>query len=172
MSLVEGFMIPKERRRWLYERLRRPLPDSVFGLSMQGRRVLIAQDKVSEMARGNLILKPQQAVERQQREAGSGWIVAVGPLVGSPCPGAPAGAVECEHPADLIGAHVYYRMWSGSTGMILRVDDEDDEFTSSKLHITIMTDRDLQAVDQGPDTIELTDEEKAAIDKAAEEQGL
>lgn len=167
MAVLPGFSVPTNERLALYRRLRRPLPEAVFDVQMQGHRLLVAQDKVSEMARG-IIHKPKSTVDEEQRSSGSGYIVSVGPLCGQDGAPHPVGIV-CDNPYDLLGKHVYYGMHAGK---VFRTDDDDEEY-GGKVHLIILTDRDIQGIDDGgPVPQDLTEAEQLAITKAAIEQGL
>lgn len=168
MTIRTGFVLPREQRLRLYYNIRRALPGIVWEVNLTGHRVLIAQDKASEMARG-LIHKPASTVRQEQREAGAGYIIAVGPMVGQPGAPHPVG-LECTHPADLLGAHCYHASW---TGKVFRTDEADEEFDTES-HLVIMTDRDIQALDhpaaREPDDLE--EGERNGIERIAREQGL
>jgi hypothetical protein len=146
-GLAIGFTIEPSERTRFHVKIKRELPAVIYGLNMQGHRMLIALDLVEDMYKG-AIHKPRQAQESEQERMGSGWVVAVGPLVG--CTGAPHPVgILCHHPTALLGKHVYFQMWAGKS---FRTDTvKDDEFGGSQEHhLVMLTDRDVQAVDDGP----------------------
>lgn len=70
------------RRDALHQALGRTLPDEVWDLRLVGFRILVAPEPVVDRHKG-LLYKPRSAVEREQLAMGAGWIIGVGPEVGS-----------------------------------------------------------------------------------------
>jgi hypothetical protein len=105
--------------------------------------MLVAKDKAEDMFRG-VIAKPKRAVQDEQNQMGSGWVVSVGPLVGAGNAPHPVGII-CTRATDMLGRHVYFGMWAGN---VFRTDEGDEEF-KSKDSLVIMTDRDIQGWDEG-----------------------
>lgn len=140
MSLLEGFVLTKDRHDALAERLGRTLSDEVWSYAMTGHRVLIVPEPVSERHKG-LLYKPRSAVDREELEMGAGYVISVGPCVGQPGAPHPVG-VLCEHPSELLGRRVLYRQHSGT---IIKTTEEDTEF-GGQFALIVLTDRDLLAV--------------------------
>lgn len=140
--IARGYTVAPQNRAELHQRLKREIPEAVYGLHMQGHRMLVALDPADEMYRG-VLLKPKRAVEREQTEMGSGWVVAVGPVVGQPGAPHPVGLM-CDAPEDALGLHVYFQMW---TGKVFRTDEDDEEF-SGTMSLVVLTDKDIQSCDE------------------------
>jgi len=136
-GLVEGFTLSLPLRERLARRIGRELPPEVWAYHPQGFRLLVAPEPVSE--RVGLLWKPRTTIDRQKLQAGAGWVIAVGPLVGSGG-NTLAGSVLCPHPSVLLGHHVLFKMYSGTD---LRISEEEEEFSGSLL---MLTDRDILAV--------------------------
>jgi len=138
-----GFLLDPELRPALYKWMgRTPNPD-LWEQHVTGHRVLIVPTPVLETWKG-ILYKPRSAHEREQLEAGSGCVVAVGSRVGKPGAPHPVG-VECDDPRDLLGRFVLFRQLQGVN---LRTSEDDSEFGGQ--HALIMlTDRDILSVGQG-----------------------
>ena len=138
-------VLPLERRSALLAKIGRELHPEVWELRMVGYRMLVVPEPAGETYKG-LIHKPRSAQEREALEMGAGYVIAVGPLVGSDeRANGLAGAVGLSHPADLLGARVLYRAYAGTN---LRTNEEDAEF-GGKFSLTVLTDRDILAWSPG-----------------------
>ncbi len=142
MSLYEGYSVSGADRFKIEIELKRDLPKELFEMSVCGHRALVGMDRADEMYKG-LIQKPKSAIDAEQVAAGSGWVIAVGPLFGAAGAPHPSG-VQCDDPRDMLGRHVYFQMWQGK---VFRTDDDDEEF-SGKLSLVLLTDRDIQGYDK------------------------
>lgn len=136
-----GCCLPEgPRRNALHAALGRTLPDEVWELHLTGFRILVAPEPVGERHKG-LLWKPRSAVERESLAMGAGWVIAVGPEVGSTPQAPPAGALNCPHPVDILGAKVVFRAYSGAN---LKTSEEDTEF-GGQFSLLVLTDRDILA---------------------------
>lgn len=138
--LITGSTLPESLRKVLHEKLGRELPESVYSFSITGRRILVAPMPVDE--KWGILWKPRGTQERQKLTMTIGWVIAVGPLVGTA--GAPhvAGSVLCDKPEDLLGHMVLYKKY---TGVPLQLDasEEEDEWAGS---LVVMTDCDVLCI--------------------------
>lgn len=137
----QDFVLEHHRRKLLHEKLGRELPSEVYEQILTGRRILVAPQPVDE--KWGLLWKPRSATEREKLQMGAGWVLAVGPLVGTP--GAPhvAGSVLCDKPEDLLGCRVLFKAY---TGVALQLEKEEDEWGGS---LVVMTDCDVLAIQEG-----------------------
>lgn len=138
MALVTGSSLPETLRKTLHEKLGRELPPEVYAQNITGRRILVAPQPVDE--KWGLLWKPRSTTEREKLEMGTGWVIAVGPLVGNA--GAPhvAGSVLCDEPEDLLGHKILFKKY---TGVALQMAADEDEWGGS---LTCMTDCDVLAI--------------------------
>jgi co-chaperonin GroES (HSP10) len=141
-GILHGYTLEPKDRDQFHLKIGRILDPRVYQLDLLGHRILVAQDLAEEMYKG-VIAKPKRSVDQEQREMGSGRVVAVGPLVGDGNSPHPTGLV-CAHPTDLLGKQVFYQMYAGK---VFRTDDDDEEFGGVQALI-ILTDRDVQAVNE------------------------
>ena len=135
--ILPGTVLPPGHRRDALEKLLgRVLPEEVWAQNPTGHRLLVVPEPVSERVAGGLLWKPRSVQKRQELEMGAGWVLAAGPLVGSPGAPHPAGLL-CAAPAHSLGLHVIFRQYSGTN---LRISDEDTEFEGN---LIMLTDRDV-----------------------------
>lgn len=136
--IVTGSSLPEPLRKTLHLKLGRELPEEVYAQSITGRRLLVAPQPVDE--KWGLLWKPRSTTEREKLEMGTGWVIAVGPLVGNA--GAPhvAGSVLCDLPEDLLGHKILYKKY---TGVSLQMAADEDEWGGS---LVVMTDCDVLAI--------------------------
>lgn len=140
-----ALMLPAgPRRDALHQALGRTLPDEVWDLRLVGFRILVAPEPVVDRHKG-LLYKPRSAVEREQLAMGAGWIIGIGPEVGSTPKAPPAGALHFPEgsrlEAIILGAKAIFRAYSGAN---LRTSEEDTEF-GGQFSLLILTDRDILA---------------------------
>ena len=138
--IQEGATLPLPLRKMLHEKIGRELPAEIYQQQITGRRILVAPHPVDEKV--GLLWKPRSATEREKLQMGAGWVVSVGPQVGTPAPNI-AGSVLCEHPSDLLGKRVLYKAY---TGVALQLEKEEDEWGGS---LVVMTDCDVLALSEG-----------------------
>lgn len=138
MSLVVGSSLPVPLRAVLHSKLGRELPAEVYAQQLTGRRILVAPQPVDE--KWGLLWKPRSMTEREKLQMGAGWVIAVGPLVGSV--GAPhvAGSVLCDEPEDLLGRRILFKAY---TGVALQLSQDEDEWGGS---LVVMTDCDVLGI--------------------------
>lgn len=106
MYLPEPLRAPRE----MIERLAgRTLPDEVFKLRPWGRRILVVRQEGPEEIGG--IWLPDQAKE----PLSVGWVVAVGPLVGTPHPEYGGWIGD---PVDLLGRKVLFGKYAGQALLV------------------------------------------------------
>jgi co-chaperonin GroES (HSP10) len=131
----------------------RRLPPFLYQMSMLGHRLLVARDTRQERSKGGIYI-PRTTQEADQMSTGAGWVVAVGPLVGSGNAPHPVGLL-CENPWDILAKHIFFFAYSGQ---VFKTSSEDREFISQYM---VTTDRDIQSVDLNPEVYqpkELDDE--------------
>jgi len=128
------------RRDALHAALGRALPPEVWELELTGFRILVAPEPVSERHKG-LLYKPRSAVERESLAMGAGWVIGVGPEVGSTPQAPPAGALRLATPGAILGAKVIFKSYTGAN---LKTSEEDTEF-GGQFSLLILTDRDILA---------------------------
>lgn len=138
MSLVVGSSLPEPLRKILHEKIGRELPEEVYAQRITGRRILVAPQPVDE--RWGLLWKPRSMTEREKLQMGAGWVIAVGPLVGSAGIPHVAGSVLCDAPEDLLGHRVLFKAY---TGTALQLSQDEDEWGGS---LVVMTDCDCLAI--------------------------
>lgn len=141
-GLAPGFVLSPDLRPWLHTVIGRELHPDLYRMHPQGHRLLVVPDPVSERTGSGMLYKPRSAQERQELMMGAGRVVAVGPLVGAAGAPHPVGLL-CNHPADLLGRHIYYESYAGTT---IRTNEEESEF-GEKFSLVMLTDRDILAVD-------------------------
>lgn len=136
-GILPGLTLPPGPRRVdLAALLGRELPPEVWDQQLTGHRLLVVPEPVSERIAGGLLWKPRSVQKRQELEMGAGWVLSVGPCVGQPGAPHPVGLL-CTQPADLLGAHVVFKQYSGTN---LRISEEDTEFEGN---LICLTDRDV-----------------------------
>lgn len=113
------------------------LNPKVLELSPQGSRLIVLLNPPREHY-GGLVLPEEY---RTTEKSGSGWVVSVGPLVGT----------QCAHPGGPVGspwALLYKQVIFGSyAGKVVQVEFFD---TQTKSPFLMMTDRDLWGIDHTP----------------------
>lgn len=124
MSLRTGCSLSPDRREKLHKKLGKVLSDEVYAQILTGHRVMIAPTPVDEVTAGGIIIKPRSAIERQQIQNGSGWIISVGPLAGQD-DGYNPGALS-DKPEDLLGRYVTCKRYSGSAIQVSEKDASSD----------------------------------------------
>jgi len=124
----------------------------IFDWMPQGARILMIVDRIAKQA-GRIEL-PDQVVSASV--AGTGWIVAAGPLAGTPmATGGTVGTILCDHPKDLLGIHTSFGFDRGRT---LRFSVLDNDYDSPVL---LLAPLDILCVDYHPDPLSVDDFELA-----------
>ena len=132
--IVESYSVEKE----LFEQVSGlPLNEKILEVRPQGSRLIVLLNPPPEEFGG--IILPEQW--QQTEKAGSGWVVSVGPAVGSQC--AHPGGPNCA-PWQLLYKQIIFGSYAGK---VIRVDFYDRE---TKSPFVILTDRDIWAVDLTP----------------------
>lgn len=85
------------------------LDPRVYDLSMTGSRLLLIRDDPDEEY-GGVIIPTTVAIKDPP---GAGWVIAVGPLVGSGSSPHPHG-VRCDEADDMLYKHIIFGMYTGS----------------------------------------------------------
>lgn len=136
--LLTGSSLPEPLRKTLHEKLGRELPAEVYVQQITGRRILVAPQPVDE--KWGLLWKPRSTTEAEKLQMGAGWVIAVGPLVGTA--GAPhvAGSVLSDAPEDLLGRRILFKAY---TGVALQMSKDEDEWGGS---LVVMTDLDVLCI--------------------------
>lgn len=135
-------VLPVERREALAKAIGYEIPAEVWELRIVGYRLVVVPEPVSERTEGGVLWKPRSAIEAEQLAMGAGYIVSVGPLVGSDEHLGPAGALGLALPEDILGARVIFRQYSGA---VLKTSQADTEFGGGQRSLLILTDRDVLA---------------------------
>ena len=140
MAIKEGCKLTHTEAETLTQQHLMP---RAFDWGPQGGRILVVVDQVPDRV-GSIYLTEEQ---QDMQQAGTGWIIAVGPDAGHTYSQNTVGAVESDSPEDLLGRHIMFGM---ARGQAIRFSVFDSDYDSS---ILLMTPLDIWMIDYSKDPL-------------------
>ncbi len=113
------------------------LNPKILEVRPQGHRLIVLLNPAPEQHSG--LILPEEWRDREK--TGSGWVVSVGPLVGTGCPH-PGGPLA--HPSAMLYRQVVFGSYAGK---VLQVEFYDRQM---KAPFVVLTDRDIWALNLAP----------------------